>query len=211
VDWNFETLPAPKRYKLLTGLVVPRPIALVTTISAAGVVNAAPFSFFNVLGEDPPILVISVGHRGKGGEGGEHGELKDTARNIVASGEFVVHLVDEAIAEQMHGCSLVLPPEASEVDRVGFTTTASRMVTPPRIAEAPVALECRLHSRVPVGNHDLFIGRILWMHAREGLVDPETLRTRMENYRVIGRLHGNRYIRTQDRYTVEAGAFEIKA
>ena len=208
MDWNFETLPAPKRYKLLTGLVVPRPIALVTTISAAGVVNAAPFSFFNALGEDPPILVISVGRRG---EGGEHGELKDTARNIVASGEFVVHLVDEAIAEQMHGCSLVLPPEASEVDRVGFTTTASRTVTPPRIAEAPVALECRLHSRVPVGNHDLFIGRILWVHAREGLVDPETLRTRMENYRVIARLHGNRYIRTLDRFTVEAGAFEIKA
>ena len=187
---------------------MPRPIALVTTISAAGVVNAAPFSFFNVLGEDPPILVISVGRRG---EGGEHGELKDTARNIVASGEFVVHLVDEAIAEQMHGCSLVLPPEASEVDRVGFTTTASRTVTPPRIAEAPVALECRLHSRVPVGNHDLFIGRILWVHAREGLVDPETLRTRMENYRVIARLHGNRYIRTLDRFTVEAGAFENKA
>ena len=208
MDWNFETLPAPERYKLLTGLVVPRPIALVTTISAAGVVNAAPFSFFNVLGEDPPILVISVGHRG---EHCEHGELKDTARNIVASGEFVVHLVDEAIAEQMHGCSLVLPPEASEVDRVGFTTTASRTVTPPRIAEAPAALECRLHSRVQVGKHDLFIGRILWVHAREGLVDPETLRARMENYRVIGRLSGNRYSRTQDRFTVEAGAYEIKA
>jgi flavin reductase (DIM6/NTAB) family NADH-FMN oxidoreductase RutF len=209
VDWNFETLNPTQRHKLLSGLVVPRPIALVTTLGREGVLNAAPFSFFNVLGEDPPALVISIGHReGSGVPAGEQGgSLKDTARNIVETGEFVVHLVDEAITERMHGCSLRFPPEVSEVERVGFTTAPSRMVRPPRIVEAPVAMECTLLSRVPLGNHDLYIGRIAWLHVREGLVDPATLKVRIEDYSVVGRLSGSGYVRIRDRFAIDVNAY----
>jgi flavin reductase (DIM6/NTAB) family NADH-FMN oxidoreductase RutF len=205
VDWNFETLNPTQRHKLLSGLVVPRPIALVTTVGASGVVNAAPFSFFNVLGEDPPALVISIGHREPGGG------LKDTARNIVETGEFVVHLVDEAITERMHGCSLKFPPEVSEVERVGFTTAPSRTVRPPRIVEAPVAMECTLHSRVPLGNHDLVIGRIAWLHVRDGLVESDSLRVRLEDYHAVGRLSGSRYVRIEDRFSIDVNAYAPKA
>jgi flavin reductase (DIM6/NTAB) family NADH-FMN oxidoreductase RutF len=201
VDWNFETLSGAQRHKLLSGLVVPRPIALVTTIGETGVVNAAPFSFFNVLGEDPPALVISIGRREP------EGILKDTARNIVERGEFVVHLVEEAITERMHGCSLSFPPEVSEVERVGFTTAPSRTVRPPRIVEAPVAMECTLHSRVPLGNHDLFIGRIAWLHVRDGLVDAGSLRVRLDDYHVVGRLSGGGYTRIEDRFSIDVNAY----
>ena len=141
MDLDFEKLTAYQRYKLMASLIVPRPIALVTTVSAAGVVNAAPFSMFNMLGEDPPIVMISINKH-------DNGEIKDTAANILASGEFVVHLADEAIAEQMHACGASLPPDESEVDKVGFTTLPSSAIGPPRIAEAPVAFECKLWEKL---------------------------------------------------------------
>ena len=200
MDWNLETLNVAQRHRLLAGLVIPRPIALVTTIEN-GVVNAAPFSFFNIIGTEPPTLVISIGHREP-----DQG-LKDTARNINASGEFVVHLVDEAMTERMHGCSLPFPKEISEVVRVGFSTVKARCVSPPLIVEAPVAMECRLHSRVEVGNHDLFIGQIIWVHTRDGLVDPNTLQVQMQEYQIVGRLCGNRYVRTQDWFSINENAF----
>lgn len=199
MDWNFKTLGKAQRYKLLAGLVTPRPIALVTTLGE-GVVNAAPFSFFNVLGIDPPTLVISIGRREF------DGSLKDTARNIIASSEFVVHLVDESMTKQMHGCSIPFPPDVSEINEVGFTAVVSRIVSPPRIVEASVAMECRLHSRVPVGSHDLFIGLIEWMHVREGILNPDTLEP-MKNYHPIGRLAGNRYVRTQDWFSIDGNEF----
>ena len=108
MDWNFATLETAKRYKLLAGLVIPRPIALISTQSAAGVVNAAPFSFFNVMADDPPIVIVSIENR-------VDGRMKDSGRNILESGEFVVNLVDEAIAERMHGCAADFPPEVSEI------------------------------------------------------------------------------------------------
>ena len=116
MDLDFSTLTEYQRYKLMASLIIPRPIALVTTLSANGVVNAAPFSMFNMLGEEPPIVMISVNKHGDG-------QIKDTAANILASGEFVVHLADEKIAAQMHRCGERVPPEVSEVDMVGFTTT----------------------------------------------------------------------------------------
>lgn len=213
MDWNFETLTAAQRHKLLSGLVVPRPIALVTTVGASGVVNAAPFSFFNVLGEDPPALIISIGHRepGDGPAAQSSVALKDTARNIAENGQFVVHLVDEAITERMHGCSLAFAPEVSEVERVGFTTAPSRTVAPPRIVEAPVAMECRLHSRLALGNHDLIIGVITWLHVRDGLVEPDSLRVRLDDYHAVGRLSGSRYVRTRDLFSIDAKAFAPKS
>jgi flavin reductase (DIM6/NTAB) family NADH-FMN oxidoreductase RutF len=200
MDWNLAELPANLRYKLLVGLVVPRPIALLTTRSGAGVVNAAPFSFFNLLGDDPPIVIVSI-------EDHPDGRLKDSARNVLAQGEFVVNLVDEAIVDRMHACSLDHPPEVSEPDVVGFTLAASRTVGPPRIVEAPAALECRLERTIEFRRRRLFLGEVAWLHCREGIVDPETLRIRSEAFHPVGRFYGNRYVRTRDEFTAEANAY----
>ena len=200
MDWNFDSLPVEQRYKLLVGLVIPRPIALITSLGPEGIVNAAPFSFFNVLGDEPPICIVSIEHR-------DDGTLKDTARNIEASGEFVVNLVDEAIAEQMHVCSLEYPRETSEMDVAGFHAAPSHRVKPPRIAEAPVSLECTTHTRIDMDTRLLVIGRIHWLHAHEDLVEPGTLRVRLENYHPIGRLFANRYTRTREQFAADANAF----
>jgi len=195
VEWDFGTLDAAQRYKLLVGLVVPRPIALVSTQDAGGVVNVAPFSFFNALGDDPPIVVLSIENR-------DEGPPKDSARNILESREFVVNMVDEPIAAQMHACSEAFPPEVSELERVGFTAARSRRVAPPRVAESPASLECRLHTHVPVGARHLLIGEVVWLHVREGVVDPQTLRIVPENYHPVGRFYANRYCRTRDQFTI---------
>jgi len=197
MEFDFSKLPPKQCYKLLVGLVVPRPIALVSTLGRNGVVNAAPFSFFNLLGDDPPILIVSI-------ENKPGGEFKDTARNILESGEFVVNLVDEATVKRMHGCSQDFPPEVSEPDQVGFTTLPSRAVRPPRIAEAPVALECKLFQHILIGKRrHLVIGQVAWLHSHEGIIDPENLRVRMENYFPVGRLYAERYVTTRDQFAVE--------
>ena len=137
MDIDFSKLTEHQRYKLMASLIVPRPIALVTTLGADGVVNAAPFSVFNTMGKESPSVMISVNRL-------QHGAPKDTAANIVREREFVVHLVDEDTAEQMHRCGERHPPHVSELDVVGFTSLPSNYVKPPRIAEAPVAFECTL-------------------------------------------------------------------
>ena len=195
MEFDFETLAAAKRYKLLAGLVVPRPIALVSTLGPGEVVNVAPFSFFNALGDDPPICIISVENR-------DEGPLKDTARNILDSREYVVNLVDEPMAAAMHACSESFPPETSELDQVGFHAAPSHRVRPPRVAESPVCLECRLHTHLPIGPRHLLIGEIVWLHVRDGVVDPETLRVVPDRYLPVGRFFGNRYCRTRDQFEI---------
>src|SRR3954470_20891322 len=125
---------AERAYPILASLVTPRPIALVTTVSPEGKVNAAPFSFFNVLGAEPPILGVAPGDR-------DDGTPKDTARNIRLTHEFVVNLVDEALAEGMNKCAAALPYGENELDHAGLHTCASSVVKPPRILESPVSLE----------------------------------------------------------------------
>ena len=195
MELDFGTLTEYQRYKLMSSLIVPRPIALVTTINAAGVVNAAPFSMFNMLGEEPPIVMISINKHADG-------DIKDTAANILASGEFVVHLADEAIAEQMHACGARMPPEVSEVAMVGFTTAPSNAVAPPRIADAPVAFECRLWEKLETDSRYIFIGRVLWLHARDDLIDLETTRVRLQNYFPVARFGASFYINTRNRYAL---------
>lgn len=192
---DFSTLTEYQRYKLMASLIVPRPIALVTTINAAGVVNAAPFSMFNMLGEEPPIVMISLNKHASG-------EIKDTAANILASGEFVVHLADEAIAEQMHACGERLPPDQSEVEKVGFTTRPSNAIKPPRIAEAPVAFECKLWEKLETESRYIFIGKVLWLHARDELIDLENYRVRLQNYFPVARFGASFYINTRERYAL---------
>ena len=135
MDIDFDTLTAYQRYKLMASLIVPRPIALVTTLGPTGVVNAAPFSMFNMMGEDPPIVMLSINRL-------DGGLLKHTADNILRTGQYVVHLTDEAMATQMHRCGDNWPADVSELERVGLSTQPSQRVAPPCIVEAPVALEC---------------------------------------------------------------------
>lgn len=204
MEIDFAQLTAYQRYKLMASLIVPRPIALVTTLGANGVANAAPFSMFNMLGEDPPILMLSINRL-------KDGRLKDTAANILASGEFVVHISDEAMAAQMHACGESLPPEVSELERFGLHSLPSQTVKPPRIAEAPVAFECVLHEKLETESRYVFIGRVKWLHAREGLVDAETWRVRLQDYHPVGRFGASFYVTTRDRFAIDGQDRESRA
>lgn len=183
-----------RAYKLLAGVVTPRPIAWVTTQDEAGRVNAAPFSFFNLLGTDPPMLGFAPGDRGPG-------IPKDTARNIRRTREFVVNLVDEACAEAMNLTASEVPPEVSEIELAGLGTVPSRTVAPPRIAEAPVALECTEWATLEMGGNRLVVGVIHHLFVREGILDPQTLLVNPEAFFPIGRMEVSAgYCRTRDRF-----------
>ncbi|MCA6215572.1 flavin reductase family protein [Ideonella sp. B7] len=197
MDIDFSGLTAYQRYKLMASLIVPRPIAWVTTLGPQGVVNAAPFSMFNMIGEDPPILMLSVNRL-------QDGRLKDTAANILAHGEFVVHLCDEPLAEQMHACGESLAPEVSELERFGLATAPSQSVRPPRIALAPVAFECTLHETMETDSRYVFIGRVRWLHVRDGLVDTDTWRVRLQDYHPVGRFGASFYVKTNERFVIGA-------
>ncbi|MEY2619458.1 MAG: hypothetical protein RL522_2460 [Pseudomonadota bacterium] len=192
---DFTDITSYQRYKLMASLIVPRPIALVTTLGANGVVNAAPFSMFNMVGEDPPILMLSINRL-------TDGRLKDTAANILHSGEFVVHMSDEPVAAQMHACGEAFPPEVSELAAVGLTPVPSRTVKPPRILEAPIAFECVLHEKLETESRYVFIGRIQWLAARDGLVDTQAWRVNLREYRPIARFGASFYTRTEDRFSI---------
>ena len=192
--FDLAELSAGDRYKLLGGLVVPRPIALVTTQSPEGRVNAAPFSFFNVFAEEPPLVVLGLGISPVGG-------AKDTTVNIRDTGEFVINLVDEPMAEAMNLCAIDFPPEISEIEIAGFDLAPSQKVAPPRIAQAPVNLECRRYVTLEVARErNLVIGQVMVAHVRDGLIDPATLRVDRDAYAPIGRLFGGGYVRTRDRF-----------
>ena len=195
MEIDFTQITAYQRYKLMASLIVPRPIALVTTLGPTGVANAAPFSMFNMLGEDPPILMLSINRQ-------HGGRMKDTAANILATGEFVVHLCDEPMAAQMHACGEALPSDVSELAHVGFHALPSQTVKPPRIAEAPVAFECVLHEKLETESRYVFIGRVQWLCAREGLVDIETWRVRLQDYHPVGRFGASFYVTTRDRFAI---------
>src|SRR6478735_248319 len=172
---------AGRAYTLLASLVTPRPIAWVTTLNPDGTVNAAPFSFFNVLGAEPPIVGFCPGDR-------DDGTPKDSARNIRFSHEFVVNLVDEALAEAMNLTAASLPYGVSELEHAGLTTAPSSLVKPPRIAEAPASLECQEWGTLQIGDNRLIIGLVLRVHVLDELIAPETLRIRSENFHAVGRM-----------------------
>ena len=174
------------RYKFLMASVIPRPIALTTTLSPDGVVNAAPFSSFVVLSVDPPLLGISVAQR-------DDGSLKDSARWIEASGEFVIHTVDTAMAGAVQRCSDALDPTQSEIAHAGLHLLPSLKVRPPRIAEAPVHFECRLHRIERFGNRQsaLFVGEVVQVHGRAGLVQAHRIDPLEAD--MLGRIGGGAY------------------
>ena len=181
-------------YKLLAGLVTPRPIAWVTTRDSKGRVNAAPFSFFNCFGTRPPIVGFAPGDKAPG-------LPKDTARNIRETGEFVVNLVDEDTAEAMNQTAAELAYGESEIEIAGLTIESSQTVAVPRIAESPVALECTEWATLEIGRNRLVIGLVHRIHAREGVIDPDTLLVNPDEFRPIGRMQvPSGYCRTRDQF-----------
>jgi len=192
-EFDAATLAWQNQYKLMIGTVTPRPIALVTTLGPDGP-NAAPFSFFNCVGVDPAMVAFSVGDVG--------GRAKDTVRNIRELPEFVVHIVSDAIKESMNVCAVDYPYGVNELDKAGFTAVASRKVRPPRIAEAPVALECRLMQMLELGGrpYHLVIGEVVYFHYHDGIVN-ERFHVDVAKVNPIGRLAGKGgYTRITDRF-----------
>lgn len=186
----------PDRYKFLMGTVIPRPIALVTSLNEDGVLNAAPFSQFVVISVSPPLLGFVAQQRAN--------RLKDTVNNVLTSKEFVINTVTEQLAEQVQECSSEFPPSVSEVERVGFHTLPSQIVRPSRIAESPVQFECQLYRSVDFGEPGsgtlLCVGQIVRVHCVEGVVNGHRVNHEMMNS--LGRIAGRSYVRTRDRIDV---------
>ena len=192
IRFDVAANPGALAYKLLAGLVVPRPIALVTTMDNEGRTNAAPFSFFNIMGTEPPMAVIAPSNR-------DDGTPKDTAANLISNGECVIHLCDEAVAAKMVECARGLPPGVTEISRAGFTTRKAERVKPPILVECPVALECRLLDIRTYGENRLVVVEILLAHVRDGVADPQTWKVDYTQYAPIGRMNSpDGYVRTLD-------------
>jgi flavin reductase (DIM6/NTAB) family NADH-FMN oxidoreductase RutF len=193
---DFNALEPLERYRWLASTITPRPIAWVSSQSAEGVSNLAPFSFFQVISDDPPTLMVNVNHRADGG-------LKDTLRNVQASGELVIQLVSFAQAEAMNASAAVLPYGISEFEHCGIASVASQRIAPPRVAGAAVAFECRVAQILPypptAANCHLIFAEVLLAHIddavlnQQGRIDPHKLD-------LVGRLGGMAYSRTRDTF-----------
>lgn len=196
MEFDFATLPRAGRYKLMASCIAPRPIAWITSLSGDGLVNAAPYSFFNMLGDDPPTIVVGMMAHGDA-------RLKDTAANIRTSGEFVVNIVSEDHAAAMNATCINAPPEVSEVDLAGLTLAPSSIVAPPRIATVPASFECRALHIIETGRNQLaVIGEVVFAHVADIFVeDSERLHIDTPAMGLVGRLHGaGWYARTTDRF-----------
>ncbi len=179
--------------RVLTGVVVPRPIAFVSTMSKDGLINLAPYSFFNAVAYDPPTIVFSSSrHAGD--------KRKDTLAHIEETGEFVVNIVVDDIAEAMNRTAAEYPSEVSEFEIAGLTPAPSQQVRPPRVAESPVNMECRLLQVVPLGQgdhqHGLVIGQIVLMHIRDDIIEGH--RINHQRLKPTGRLAGSMYCHTSE-------------
>ncbi len=197
--FDFGKIPPREGYKLLVSTVTPRPIAWITSLNAAGQLNAAPFSFFNAFSGDPPVVGIGIGSH-------EPGRAKDTRRNIRETKEFVVNLVSEEMAEGMNITAIEFEPSVNEITEAELETIPSVRVKPPRIAASPVSMECALVQIVELGSDNaLVLGRVLAMHVRDDLViDPAKHYVDTPALKLIGRMHGaGWYARTSDLFKMD--------
>jgi flavin reductase (DIM6/NTAB) family NADH-FMN oxidoreductase RutF len=194
VSFDFRELSARDKYKLMIGTVVPRPIALVTTIDPQGRVNAAPFSFFNCLSADPPILALGV-------ENHPDMRFKDTGLNIRLTEVFTVNIVSRAIAEAMHLCAVPFPPEHDELHAAGLTAMPGNKVASPWIKEAPASFECRRHVTLELGkSRQIILGEILFAHYHSAVIDAQRMRVDPARLDAIARLGGNTCSTIRDRF-----------
>ncbi|MGA9867606.1 MAG: flavin reductase family protein [Acetobacteraceae bacterium] len=194
--FDFSAMKAENIYKLLVSTVVPRPIAWVTTRDLDGSLNAAPFSFFNAVSGDPPVVCFGIGGRAPG-------DAKDTGGNIRRTGEFVVNLVSHELAQHMNVTAIEFGKEVNELAQAGLTTAPSHRVKPPRIAEAPVSMECERLVIVDIGvDRAVILGRVVAMHINDDcILDPVRCHVDTPRLDLIGRMHGGGwYARTTDRF-----------
>lgn len=185
-------------YKVMSGCIVPRPIGLVSTVSANGINNAAPFSFFNAISDVPPRIALSICTNAL-----TNGR-KDTLTNILDTGEFVANIVNEDIVHAQDSCAKPFPPEVDEISFTGLTTLPSKLIKAPRIKESPANFECRLFQTIPLPEsaYTLVIGEVVCIHVRNdiigehGIIDPAKLRA-------VARMAGFTYARTRDLFAIE--------
>lgn len=196
--FDFDKVPKHNHYKLLVSTIVPRPIAWVVTRDAAGVLNAAPYSFFNAFAEDPPIVALGIGPR-------PEGTAKDTLANIEAVKHFTVCMVPEEKVEAMVVTAADFAPEVDEIAEAGLHTLPGAKVSTPRIAESPVAFECELYQVIPLGIHNMVLGRVLAVHVRDDAVtDAAKCYIDTPRLGLVGRMHGRGfYTRTRDQMEVK--------
>ncbi|CAN7681103.1 flavin reductase family protein [Bradyrhizobium sp. LjRoot220] len=188
-------LDAERAYRLITGIVVPRPIAWVTSLSSGGTVNLAPFSAFTFVSPKPPMLAISVGRKA--------GLYKDTAHNILNNEEYVVHIADSSLMIAVHESSTEHPPDVSEVEELQLETLPSERIKVPRLAAAPIAMECRFRQCLEFGEtrSRLIVGEVLVFHVRDGLLHNGKIET--EALDPIARIGGPRYARLGEIVTLK--------
>lgn len=192
--FDFSGLAPAERYKLLSGSVLPRPIALITTRSRDGVPNAAPFSFFGVLSHDPAVIAVGIENRA-------NGTLKDTARNIRDVGEFTVHIPDRALAPHVEICASPVDADINELDLADLKTVPGLMVSCPRIESAPVALECKIKTTLELGPaREIVIGEVLGLFVRDDALNSR-LHIDPGKIDAIGRLGGAVYATTRDQFS----------
>jgi flavin reductase (DIM6/NTAB) family NADH-FMN oxidoreductase RutF len=207
--FDFANLRHENAHKLLISTVVPRPIAWVTTQDVDGSINAAPFSFFNAVSGNPPVVAIGIGGRAPG-------DVKDTGGNIRRTGQFVVNLVSNSLAKQMNVTAIDFGKEVNELAQAGLTTAPSATVRPPRIAESPVSLECERLVIVEVGiDRAVVLGKVLAIHVNDEFVlDAERCYVDTPKLELIGRMHGaGWYARTTDRFEmprIPVGAWTLR-
>lgn len=204
--FDLERLSEKSRYKLLVATVVPRPIALVVTQDEEGRLNAAPFSWFNVVSSEPPVVVLGIAARSAEARNFGGAEEKDTLRNIRATGEFVINLVSGEIAAQANITEGDYAPAVDELEKAKLNTLPSRMVKPPRIAESPVSLECRTFDIVPLSQTSaVVLGRVFAMHiADDCLLDAERHYIDTPKLDLVGRMHAaGWYARTSDLFHLD--------
>ena len=204
MHFDMRAIDLGKRYKLMNSTVTPRPIAWICTRSEGGLVNVAPYSFFNACGVDPPLVMLGLLHDfGTGG-------LKDTATNILATREFVVNLVSEDDAEAMNLTSVDAPRDVSEADYAGIALVPSTSVSPPRIASSPVSFECNLREAIEIGRQTVVVGEVVAMHVADAFISTaEKLYFDTPAMKLIGRTHGaGWYARTSDQFSLERPRYD---
>jgi len=196
MDFDLSKVSNHQAYNLLCGLVAPRPIAWITSHDHAGRLNAAPFSAYNYVCTDPPVVAIGVANRPAREIIG-----KDTAQNIRNTHEFVVNVVNEDVAEAMNFCSIDFPQGVDELKLAGLETEPSLVVSVPRIAKAPATLECREITTMEIGNSRIVLGQVVAMHVKDQFIDPAGPYIRAEALHAIGRMNGkSAYVKTRDAF-----------
>ena len=196
MDLDLADANTQQIYNLINGLVAPRPIAWITSLNPAGQLDAAPFSAFNYMGMDPPIVAVGIANRP-----GPGFVAKETAQNIRRTGEFVINIVNEAVAEAMNWSAVEFPAEVKPLEIARLKTEPSQLVKVPRLAAAPASLECRELTTMEFGRTRIVLGQVVAIHVKDEFVDPAGPYIRAEDLHAIGRMNGlGAYVKTRDSF-----------